>query len=148
MGFWSGTKKIFKPLVDVSTWLNLKQIRENGHSILQMAKDVFVPGKATRQETFEEAMNRLNLTEEDIKKRTIEFNRLIAIMLTLFFLIISYGIYLAWQGSWSGFLPCISMSLFVLGLAFRYHFWLFQIKQRKLGCTFREWLDSSFMEKS
>ena len=30
-------------------------------------------------------------------------------------------------------------TLIALVLAFRYHFWYFQMKQHKLGCTFNEW---------
>jgi hypothetical protein len=36
----------------------------------------------------------------------------------------------------------ISFCLMCLSFAFRYHFWMFQIRKRELGCTFREWLNS------
>jgi len=36
----------------------------------------------------------------------------------------------------------IGFFLLCLSFAFRYNFWMYQIRKRELGCTFREWLDS------
>jgi len=33
----------------------------------------------------------------------------------------------------------VALTLYVLTQAFRYHFWLFQLRNRKLGCTLSEW---------
>jgi intracellular multiplication protein IcmV len=37
---------------------------------------------------------------------------------------------------------CLMVSLVAFANAFRAHFWYFQTKQRKLGCTIQEWLNA------
>jgi intracellular multiplication protein IcmV len=43
------------------------------------------------------------------------------------------------MGSIKAFIVSLVVTLIALILAYRYHFWYFQMKQRKLGCTFSEW---------
>ena len=54
-------------------------------------------------------------------------------------LIFVYAGYQFFYGSIKAFIVSLVVMLIALVLAFRYHFWYFQIKQRKLGCTFNEW---------
>jgi len=144
MGFWNRTKKVVKPLVNVPAWVGYDRLASSTRSIWDVIKGLFFPAKAEREETFEQAMERLNLTEEVLKQRVKEFHNLIFMWAVIFCGVVGYAIYLAWQGSWIGFIPAIAISLIPIAQMFRYHFWVFQIKQRKLGCTFKEWLNSSF----
>ena len=100
---------------------------------------MIVPQKAKRTETFEEAMVRLRLSKADISQRTQEFKRLFIIFLVIFIVLLSYTVYLLSEGSIRPGLVSLVLTFIVLAQIFRYHFWLFQIKQRKLGCTLREW---------
>lgn len=58
-----------------------------------------------------------------------------------------YLVYLIIGGHWKGVLVCFGVVLLAASLAFRYHFWLFQLEKRKLGCSFREWLKEGLLGK-
>ncbi len=141
----NGVKKVLKPFVDVPKWVGYQQFKDSVKNTLQEAKALFVTKKAERNETFEQAMVRLNLTETDLITRQREFKRLIIVFSIVGFGILAYAIYLFWDGSFKGGIASFGLTLLIFSYSFRYHFWLFQIRQRKLGCTLREWLDSGFM---
>lgn len=140
MGFFSGAKKVVKPLVDFPRWMDTPTLANNAKMIAGLAKRIFTAPKATRTETFEEAMSRLNLTETDIQRRKKEFLRLICIFGLLSILLYAYSFYLLSHSYIRGGILALIVSTIALMRVFRFHFWYFQIKKRKLGCTFKEWL--------
>ncbi len=145
MKILSGIKKIVKPFVDIPSWMGYKQIAEGGRGIVGNIRSLFVPKTTENTETFEAAMERLKLTEADLAQRQKEFKRLIIIFSLLAIVFLVYTFYLLWVGVVTGGVACFGLTILILSYSFRYHFWLFQIRQRKLGCTLREWLDSGFM---
>ena len=103
-------------------------------------KDLFIPQEATRTETFAEAMQRLNLTEADLEERSHRFLLYAYLFLLCACLSVVYGFYLLFAvASYAGFVLSLAVTALFLAQAFRFHFWFFQIKFRKLGCTFKEW---------
>lgn len=147
MSFFGGIKKIIKPAVDVPKWIDYQQLVKNNRSIFSFVKKFFIPEQAKTQESFEEAMLRLKLTPADLIQRSKEFTRLMWIWISLFLVSIVYSIYLLHHHFLRGFYPCLGISIIILTQIFRYHFWLFQIKQRRLGCSFRDWLNGQFIGK-
>lgn len=108
------------------------------------AKKFFIPEQASTQESFQAALGRLKLNEADLAQRMKEFARLMWIWILLFLISIAYSIHLLLENSLRGFFPCLGVSVIILTQIFRYHFWIFQIKQRRLGCGFRDWLTAQF----
>lgn len=147
MSFFTTIKKIIKPAVDVPKWVDYQQLARNNRSFFGFVKKFFIPDQAKTQESFEEALLRLKLTPADIVQRSKEFTRLMWIWIFLFLINISYSIYLLHNHFFRGFYPCLGISIIILTQIFRYHFWLFQIKQRRLGCSFRDWLNGQFIGK-
>ena len=147
MSFFGGIKKIIKPAVDVPKWIDYQQLVKNNRSVFSFVKKFFIPEQAKTQESFEEAMLRLKLTPADLIQRSKEFTRLMWIWISLFLVSIVYSIYLLNNHFLRGFYPCLGISIIILTQIFRYHFWLFQIKQRRLGCSFRDWLNGQFIGK-
>lgn len=143
MGFWSGFKKTVKPFVDVASWVNLDQLKLYGKSISDIGKGLFIPQHALRNETYEQALRRLKLTEAEVNKKADDLYRLSILFCTIAICLFIYAIYLLIEHK-SILAVAISLVLTAVTLAkaFNYHFWVFQIKKRHLGCTFREW----FME--
>jgi intracellular multiplication protein IcmV len=139
VSFFGRIKKIIKPLVDVPKWIGYRQLAETNRSLLSFAKRFFIPEQATRQESFEQALSRLNVTEADLAQRIREFTRLFWIWVALLIICIAYSLHLLSEHALRGFFPCLGLSLVILTQVFRYHFWVFQIKHRRLGCTFRDW---------
>ena len=137
------TKKVAGHIINIRAdkWIGVDYLTSITKDNLAWAKVIFTPKKTEREETFEQALARLNLTEADIIDRKHEFTRLFNLFATLSLILLTYGIYLAFQGNYMGFAMCFGLTIFSIGQSFRYHFWLFQIKQRKLGCTFQEWFN-------
>ena len=108
-----------------------------------LLKDIYTPAEAKRQETFEQAMVRLKLSEKDIKEREKNFLLYAIILASVSVVVFIFSCYLLiHHGTLSGMILGLVSTILLLVYAFRYHFWYFQIKQRKLGCTFDEWLQS------
>ena len=148
MSFFGGVKKIIKPLVDVPKWIGYRQLVTTQRVIFGYLKRLYTPEQAELSESFEAALLRLNLTEADLAKRLQEFTRLQRIWVALLLLVAGYALYNLWfQQAWRAFLPCVGFSLVILTQIFRYHFWLFQIRQRRLGCSFRDWFYANFFSE-
>lgn len=147
MSFFGNIKKIIKPAVDVPKWIDYQQLAKNNRSFFGFIKKFFIPDQAKARESFEEALFRLKLTPADLVQRSKEFSRLMWIWIFLFLVNIAYSIYLLHNHFFRGFYPCLGISIIILTQIFRYHFWLFQIKQRRLGCSFRDWLNGQFIGK-
>ncbi len=119
-------------------------------SVFGMVKDIFLTvfmpwkkGEPGETESYEEAIKRLNLTQEDLDDRKKMFTQQTILYMTAALLVLAYGVYLAFQQQIISMVVAFMVAGLALSYAFRSHFWLFQIKQKKLGCTFKEYLDSS-----
>lgn len=150
MGFLRSSKKVAGKLIDVRVdkWISWDYLLETTDRFKVLLLDVALPKRATYAETFEEAMSRLDLTEADLKQRQREFLRLFYFFLILAVCVIIYGLHTALKGHLLPSLIAFCLSLYALAQAFRFHFWLFQIKHRKLGCSIKEWLNSDIAPSS
>jgi intracellular multiplication protein IcmV len=74
-----------------------------------------------------------------IEERRRQYSILVYVFLALAAIVFGYGIYLAYQHSWSGVTLAIALALYSLSQAFRYDFWVYQFTKRKLGCSIKEW---------
>ncbi len=144
MGLFTGVKKVGSRIVDVRVdrWMSIGVIKDSFEKTSSLISDMVVPAKAQRKESFQEALIRLGLTEQDLIQRKKEFFRLVVVYTIIGLTIVMYGIYMAVNQHFAAGLISICLSLFAFGQAFRFHFWLFQIQHRKLGCTVSEWLNS------
>jgi intracellular multiplication protein IcmV len=146
MGFWSGLKKGAKPFVDVQSWLNLDQLKNYGKSISDIGKSLFIPQKASRNETFEQAIRRFNLSEADLNKKAENLYNLSIIFCAIALCLLGYVIYLIiTHASIMAVIVTLVLSSIILTKAFSYHFWVFQIKKRRLGCSLQEWFKEGLL---
>ncbi|PJD95863.1 MAG: type IV secretion protein IcmV [Legionella sp.] len=90
-------------------------------------------------ETFIAAQKKLNLNEQDLFLRQKALFRLSLLMLSLTLLIMGYAVYQLFQGAFHAFIVSVGAMSVAAALTFRYHFWYYQIKKRKLGCSMSEW---------
>lgn len=142
-GFFSRrAKKTGKTLSD---WMGLSVTA----GVFLLMKDIFVsvfmpwkkeaPGPV---ESFEEAMARMKLSEADIAQRKKMFIQQTLVYFGLGLGVIIYGVILAFDHAITGMFMCFVVSFVAFANAFRAHFWYFQTKQRRLGCTLQEWLNA------
>ncbi len=121
--------------------LGTEQIKSQASSLGKMANDVLALGrKSQNAETFEEALVRLNLSETDVENRKMQFQRLSRIYLVLGVIVFMYMLYLFIVKAMFPALGCAGLLLILFSQFFRYNFWLFQLRERRLGCSFSEWL--------
>lgn len=128
----------------VSSWLGVDQIKATTKNIASLGRNVVTPEQADYVETFDDALMRLGITNEVLQQRVKEFNRLMIIFIFVAAAIFSYSVFIVFKHkNIMGFIMGFAITLYALTHAFRYHFWVYQIKHKKLGCTLREW----FLEK-
>lgn len=140
MGVFRRMGKIIKPLVDIPRWMDAKRIADGADIIGGMAKSIFKPAQAKQKEDFSTAVERLKLTEKELERRYREFTRLFRFFFVTFLLVGAYATYLWFASSWHAAVLGTVVTGIPLVLAYRFHFWRFQLIQRRLGCNFKEWL--------
>jgi intracellular multiplication protein IcmV len=92
------------------------------------------------RESFDEAMSRLEISDAELPTIANRYLLFTGIFIILAVLDAVYSGYLLfWHHSITSFMAASATVCFLLVQAFKYHFWRFQIKHRKLGCTFAEW---------
>ncbi len=147
MGIKKAIKKGFFSGYSVKRWVGFDQIKDSGQSIGEMATNLIdkQKTKATpNKETFEECVKRFGLSESDLKKKMKSLYRIALFCLAASLACFVYAIYLFLIGFiLSGFVS-LMLSFLLAAYAYREHLNYFQIKQRRLGCTFREWFNSTF----
>ncbi len=133
-------KVSFRTFFNPKAWIGTTNLRATTGVIWGITKGLFVAPEAERTETFEDAIDRLHLKKEELEKRKNTFltYSVLFVMLAGFSFATSFVLALQYH-SFYGWLFSILVTLLFLSQAFRYHFWFFQIKHRKLGCTFQEW---------
>jgi intracellular multiplication protein IcmV len=134
-------KTFFNP----SAWLGSKEIMAYNRIIIGSIKGLFSPAKPQRVETFEAAMQRLKLTEADIQQTARQYFLFVMlfVILSMTAFIVSFY-YLFHHGTFAGWLLAMSVAILFASQAFRYDFWRFQMTQRRLGCTFKEWRQATW----
>ena len=137
-------KTFFDPL----TWIDYQSLKNLNFTLFNQIRALFAVPKPQRKETFEQAVKRFGLNVEELENIKQSYQGY-----AILFLLISIGIglfsfYLIFHyKTFFGFLIGAAVVAFSLAQAFRYDFWAFQIKQRKLGCTFAEWKQARFGRK-
>lgn len=130
-------KTFFNP----RAWLGYDLLKEHTQAVWALIKRVFIFEKPTEihDESFTEALKRLNLTEATVQrlgKSYFEYamffliTGIAAVVVAFAFLLHVYIL---------DFFISLAVGFVLFAQAFKYHFWHFQIKHKKLGCTFAEW---------
>ena len=133
------TRKVVKFFFDVPTWMGTSTIKENTAYLKNLVKKVYSFNKRiVKRETFEEAAQRLNLDEQAIKSRYQELKITFILSMLAGGFLFPYSIYVFLTGKFINGIMCLALTTLCFVLAFRYHFWMFQIERHKLGCSFKD----------
>ena len=136
-GFFRTLSSVF---FDIPRWVNVKQYVETNKTLYTKIKDSFRIATPVREETFDAAMQRLKLTEQDLKERILANQRALMILLAFIVVLCLYGFYLILTGAVAATFVILAVIALSSVRAFQYSLWNFQMKHRKLGCSFKEWL--------
>lgn len=137
----SQTGRLMKSIFNPRVWMDYEQIKGSTNYLIHGITSLFVLKKRSQPvETFEQAMARMGVTEEQLLKRQQSLFRLALLMLVLSMGVFAYTMMHVYYGHFHAAGASAVIFLLILVLAFRYHFWYYQLKAKKLGCSFREWL--------
>lgn len=137
-----GLKWAFKPFVNVHEWIGIRYLKVMSKGLMNAIRTTFTVAQATHEETFEQAVKRLKLSPAALEQRKQTFLRLALLMGALGIFCLGYMLYLLWSGALGAGCIALVVAMIVFAYAYRFHFWYFQIKSKKLGCTFKEWLNA------
>lgn len=149
MGILRSTGKVAGHIVNVRVdkWFDADGRKESAKKTLHYTKELFHVQQPEHEETFEEALERLGLTEADLAESEKSHHRNVVIFAIMAMAIFTYSVYLATQGNFGGFFVGLAVTGFSIVQVFRNHFWLYQIRHKKLGCNFSEWLNSAHQDR-
>ncbi len=141
MGFFSGFRKFASQIVDVRVdrWMNFQGNKDNAAYLFNLAKGLFKRSPPAKLEAFEQVVETQALSNADLHEKSEKYKALALLFVFFAILLLIYTTVLICLGNFMG--TCISAALVIYALsqAFRFHFWYFQISQRKLGCSLSEW---------
>lgn len=136
----SRTGRIFRTIFNPKAWMDYEQVKGATEYLGKGAQKLFTLQEKSRDEKpFEEVMKEQGINEAQLLKQTVSLQRLAWLMLLVAFGVFSYAMYLLALGSYHGSVASLVIFFVVLSLSFRYHYWFYQLKNRQLGCSLREW---------
>lgn len=129
-----------KTFFDPRAWIGYDNLKVQTLQIWDIVKGLFTRPVPEFEETYDQALERLHITDkvaQETGKRYFLYSLLFFIVGSATFV---FGfLLLFFYGSFLGWLLALAVTALFLTQAFRFNFWYFQIKHRKLGCTFQEW---------
>ncbi len=146
---YPNTKGFIKRTFNVHAWMDVDRLWlfvQHGYHMLRIW---FVPQAPKHNHTsFDQALVRQGITEADLKVKQKALWRLSLFMLGMASLFLLYAIYLGAIGHGMSCLVSIILMMVAAAFAFRYHFWMFQITQRRLGCSGWDWIKYVILGKT
>ena len=135
------TKSLLQRLFNIRAWIDFDRLIEFLKSLQHLLYIWFIPRKRiTPCPDFEKILAAQNLTEADLANKKRALSRLSMFMLYMAILCFLYAMYQWARGHILSCILSIVIMLIALALSFRYHFWKFQIEQRRLGCSGLDWI--------
>lgn len=137
-----------KTFLNPSGWIDYESLRNQNLTIKDALSSLFTVPKPGTEETFEQAKKRLGLTEKDVVDGAKRYRRYAITFLVLGLLVFVYSFFILFHyGTLNGWLLGIAVSGLLLAQAFRFDFWSYQMRIRRLGVTFKEWKDDILSDK-
>ena len=143
-GRFKKTRGVIGRAFDVRKWGNAEGWWGYALHLVDTIQKLFIPSAPTKKETLAIVMRRLKLTEEQVIKKQKQFFYLALFTFVLTLGALTHLLYMLSEGHFKALPLGVAVTVIAAAFTFRYHFWYFQIKQGKLGCTVQEWLKGTF----
>lgn len=141
MGLKTSMRKGFGSGLNPKKWIGFDLLAGTTKTVLYSAKTLFGSRNSkVPHETFENAVQRMQLSENDLKKRMRSAKQLITVFILFSITLFLYSIYHFSKTHIADGFICLILTLLTLAYASREHFYLFQMQRKKLGCSYKEWL--------
>ena len=139
-------KGTVKTVANFPAWLGFSFLKQTTTGMFNFIKPIYKPAQEKRTETFEAALQRLNITEQELVKRFHNLKIQSWVFGILSLAMIIYAIDLLFDLHVGATILALIISGFFFVKMSSCRFWMFQIKNRKLGCTVHEWLQNKVEE--
>jgi intracellular multiplication protein IcmV len=139
----SKIKATAKFLFDVPEWVGTRAIAQNTSWLTTLIRRTFRVRQVSsdgQTGTFTDAMQRIGVSEAELPSRASHFLLNSLIFLALAMGSLGYMAYLWSVASWLVTLAAFVVFCLFSVRAYFYSFCCFQIKRRRLDCSFKEWL--------
>jgi len=149
MGFKRVIKKSFSEGFSFKKWVGVDSLKTDTKMLRNIFKGVFKksrsPSSEAKSQSFEDAMRKYGVDEAELKTRMRNAKAIVAFCLLAAVIVFGYFLYFVafFSQYLSGFV-CLTLMALLIAYAFREHFNLFQMRQRRLGCTVQEWFNATF----
>ncbi|VVC75098.1 hypothetical protein AQUSIP_03740 [Aquicella siphonis] len=129
-------------------WIDYEGLKNQNITIYNTLRALFTRATPGRQETYEEAMKRLGVSDEEAQKTASAYRMYALCFFIVGLCIFVYAFYLLFgEFVITGWLLGLAASALCFAQAFKFDYWAFQIRQRKLGVTVSEWSRSILGDK-
>ena len=136
----SKVKSLFASIFRVRIWSDWDRTQSFFSYIAQMFRHLFILKKTQDSSlTFEDVINKQQLTQEHLDIKAQDLHRLSVYMLLASFFMLIYVIYQFFYGTIAVILLSLIVWMIALVLAFRYSYWMFIIQSRNLNCSIFSW---------
>lgn len=137
-----------KTFVNPKGWIDYDSLKDQNRTIGTALRSLFSKDAPERQESFAEAKERLNLSDEDVDLAMKNYRLYAMVFMGLGALAFFYGFYLLFRYvSILDWAIGMGVAALFLAQAFRYDFWSLQMRRRTLGLTFDDWKKAILGEK-
>ena len=142
----SRSKRIALFFFNPRVWFSWDRMKSMNEFLLTFVERFFVlhPKDKKKSESFDHAVAKFDLDEKSLQAKSLGLKRLSYSLAGMAIFLFLYSLYQLYFGSLRGALIALVEVGMALVLAFRYHFWHFQIEQRKLGCSIKDWFKGTF----
>lgn len=144
-------KGTVRMVANVPAWIGYDGLKDHTQGVYHLARNVFrlpKPKKVDKTETFEGAVYRLNLTDKDIQERHKRLETESWVFAIFSIALFLYALYLLYSGSLLGTFIALAVSG-MFGIKWlTCRFWMFQINERRLGCSLKQWAKANRKQSS
>lgn len=121
----------------------LAESGERTVSLFQKYREAMFGKRVARVETFEEAVARLGLSEQDLESRRSELSRAALLFLAIDFVVFYFFVQSVSEMRWGPAFTQLTFILTISAVVFSQRFRVWQIDQRRLGSP-KEFIDGVF----
>lgn len=146
MGLKNVLKTSFVSALNPMRWIGIGSLKQQSSTAGKLIKSTFKTSdkesETYKPSSFEDCMKHYNVDEEGLEKlkRNALYTTYFCLGLSL--ITLSYMFYLFTHATAVGGIMCLVLTLLLWAMATRESFNLYQMNQRRLGCTFKEWFKS------
>lgn len=136
---FSRTTSLLGRIINIKYWSDWDRIKASFKYLGQGFVRFLFPEKKGQTESFDSATVKWDLTDQELNQRQKALFRLSLLMILCALLLFSYSMYHLYYGHLMAFVLSLIVTGIALVLAFRYHYWQYLIKHRKLNSSVQEW---------